>query len=83
MAEALDWSFCVCFQTLFLLLGSSLHLSANPAVETSKDGVGSGDASVGLHFTCHGTENISKLPASLIYSYSSTVALFRRWRPEI
>lgn len=78
MAEALDWRFCVCFQTLFLLLGSSLHLSANPPVETSKDGVGSGDASVGLHFTCHGTENISKLPASLIYSHSSTVALFRR-----
>lgn len=35
-----------------------------------------------LHFTYHGTKNISKLPASLIYRHSHTVALFRRWRTE-
>lgn len=53
------------------------------AVETTKVAVGSGDASNGLHFTYHGTKNIPKLPASLIYSHSHIMALFRGWRPEI
>lgn len=33
MAEALEWSFCPCFQPLFMLLGSSLNLSVNPPVQ--------------------------------------------------
>lgn len=32
MAEALGWRFCPCFQTFFMLLGSSPNLSANPLV---------------------------------------------------
>lgn len=38
MAEALVWSFCPCFQTLFMLLGSSLNLSANPPGSSGQNG---------------------------------------------